>query len=155
MVKCFPYFILDLSEGGIIDSKSNYTMTKKCIVLTSSMANQLGTVNQRNMIDKLTGKKSTLREIEAVNPDHHDRRNELTAISGKKGDFPQLFLWQMTVRPPTLEASRSSMIFSRPTPCPRMFSSRTQTYLPFPGYSTGYLASPEIDLKNMRASAQL
>ena len=66
-------------------------MTKKCIVLTSSMANQLGTVNQRNMIDKLTGKRIDFEEIEAVNPDHHDRRNELTAISGKKGDFPQLF----------------------------------------------------------------
>ena len=66
-------------------------MAKKCIVLTSSMANQLGTVNQRNMIDKLTGKNIDFEEIEAVNPDHHDRRNELTAISGKKGTFHSFF----------------------------------------------------------------
>ena len=66
-------------------------MSKKCVVLTSSMANQLGTVNQRNMLDKLAAKRIEFEEVEAVNTDHHDRRNALTEISGKKGEFPQLF----------------------------------------------------------------
>ena len=69
-------------------------MSKQCIVLTSNMANQLGTVNIRNMLDKLNSKNVVFEEIEAVNPDNHDRRNELTAVSGEKGVFPQLFFVQ-------------------------------------------------------------
>ena len=100
-------------------------MSKKCVVLTSSMANQLGTVNQRNMLDKLAAKRIEFEEVEAVNTDHHDRRNALIEISGKKGEFRSSFLRQMA-RPPISAASRSSMTFSRPTPCPRTCSIRTQ-----------------------------
>jgi len=63
-------------------------MGKKCIVLTSNMANGLAFTAQKNMIDKLDGEKIAYENVEAV--EQVDRRNELFGISGKKGLFPQV-----------------------------------------------------------------
>lgn len=61
------------------------------MLISSSVSDRLQATNQRNAKTILLSHNLPYIEVDGMNPDHKESRNELFEISGIRGNYPQFF----------------------------------------------------------------